>query len=74
MSGRLNVTVYHNPAALMVPIGALEMRDGKGWVRVFDRVAGEVRDREVEVGLTTLRSAEVTRGLEAGEVVVLPGA
>ena len=74
MSGRLDVTVYHNPTALMVPIDALEMRDGKGWVRVLDRVAGEVRDREVEVGLTTLRSAEVTRGLEAGEEVVLPGA
>ncbi len=73
MSSRLDVTVYHNPAALMVPIDALEKRDGRGWVRVLDRATGEVRDREVEVGLTTLRSAEVTRGLEAGEMIVLPG-
>lgn len=74
MSSTLDVAVYHNPAALMVPMDTLEMRGGKGWVRVLDRATGEVRDREVTVGLTTLRSAEVTRGLEAGEEVVLPGA
>ena len=73
MSSRLDIRVYRNPTALLVPIDALEKRGGKGRVRVLDRATGEVREREVGVGLTTLRSAEVTRGLEAGEAVVLPG-
>ncbi len=74
MSATLDITIYRNPAALMVPIDTLRMRGGKGWIRIFDRATGEVREREVEVGLTTPRSAEVTQGLEAGEEVVLPGA
>ena len=72
MSAHLDIVTYRNPAALMVPLEAVQVRGDARLVRVLDGHGREVEEREVEVGLTTLRAVEVIRGLEAGEEVVLP--
>ena len=75
MSAHVTIVVHDRPGALLVPIEAVEQRDGATWVRVIDRgTEGEgaaVEERAVELGLTTLDSVEVVEGLEAGEEIVL---
>ncbi|MDE0050714.1 MAG: HlyD family efflux transporter periplasmic adaptor subunit, partial [Rhodospirillales bacterium] len=73
MSAHVTIVVLDRPAALMVPIAAVEQRDGRTWVRVLDRATGAVEERAVELGLTTLDSVEVVEGIEAGEEIVLSG-
>ena len=73
MSAHATIVVLDRPAALMVPIAAVEQRDGRTWVRVLDRATGAVEERAVELGLTTLDSVEVVEGIEAGEEIVLSG-
>ena len=74
MSAHLHIVTYSNPSALMVPIEAVAESGGASVVRVLDEATGEVRERTVQVGLSTLGEVEVTSGLEAGEIVVLSGA
>ncbi len=71
MSAHVTIVVLDRPEALMVPIPAVERRDGETWVRVLDRATGVVEERAVKLGLTTLDSVEVVEGLEAGEEIVL---
>ena len=75
MSAHVTIVVLDRPAALLIPIEAVEQRDGGMWVRVLDRATeGEgaaVEERAVELGLTTLDSVEVVEGIEAGEEIVL---
>ena len=73
MSAHVTIVVLDRPAALMVPIAAVEQRDGRTWVRVLDRATGAVEERAVELGLTTLDSVEVVEGIEAGEEIVPSG-
>ena len=71
MSAYVTIVVHHRPAALMVPIGAVEQRgDGEAWLRVLADGGGAER-RAVELGLTTLDSVEVVKGLSPGDKVVL---
>ena len=72
MSAHVAVTVYERPAALLVPIGAVERAGGEAWLRVLDRRTGDAARRAVALGITTLDSVEVTAGLAAGEEIVLP--
>ncbi len=69
MSAHVTIVVHHRRAALLVPIGAVEQRDGTAWVRVLS--GGDAERRAVEVGLTTLDSVEVVKGLSPGDKVVL---
>lgn len=73
MTVHLRIVTYRNPSALMVPIEAVRVGGGTSRLRVLDEASGEVHEREVEIGLTTLSAVEVTGGLEAGEAVVLSG-
>ena len=73
MSAHLRIVTYRNPSALMVPIEAVRTGGGASRVRILDEASGEVRERAVEIGLTTLGAVEVTAGLDAGETVVLSG-
>lgn len=72
MSAHVAVVVYERPAALLVPIGAVERSGGEAWLRVVDRNGGAPARRTVALGITTLDSVEVTEGLAAGEEIVLP--
>ena len=73
MSAVLEVVVYDKPDALLVPIGAVQIRGDEAWLRVRDRSTGEVRRVRVEAGPTTLDAVEIVRGVEAGDEVVLSG-
>ena len=73
MSAKLRIVTYNNPKALLVPLEAVRRRGGKHWLRVLDPESGEVEDREVGIGPTTLRRVEIASGLKAGETVVLSG-
>ena len=71
MSAYVTIVVHHRPAALMVPIGAIvQDGDGEAWLRVLADGGGTER-RAVELGLTTLDSVEVVKGLSPGDKVVL---
>ena len=72
MSAHVTIVVHDRPAALLIPIDAVEQRNGGTWVRVLDRGTGAVEERAVALGLTTLDSVEVVEGIEAGEEIVLP--
>ena len=76
MSAHVTIVVHHRPAALLVPIDAVERRDGKAWLRILPAAdtadtGRTVQRRAVELGLTTLDSVEVVKGLSSGDRVVL---
>ena len=67
------VILWRDEQALRVPVGALFRGPGGGW-QLFVADAGRARLRDVEIGHINDEHAQVTRGLEAGEeVVVNPG-
>ncbi len=72
MSANLQVLVYNNPQAVLVPIGAIRTSEGRHFAFVWDPSSGERRETEVETGITTLDSVEITRGIVAGDRVAVP--
>ena len=72
MSAQLRITTYTNPKALVVPIHAVRSWSGKHHITVV-KSDGEVEQREVEIGPTTLDSVEITAGLSAGETIKVEG-
>ena len=73
MSANLEVVVYDNPDALVVPIEAVEARGGRTWLRVVDGETGTESRVEVAAGLTTLDGVEILSGLADGDEVALSG-
>ena len=71
MSANVVIVVRDEPAALLVPLAAVHGEPGKSWVRVRSKEDGTVRRVPVEVGATTLNEAEIVRGLEAGDEVIV---
>jgi len=71
MSANLQVHVYENPHALLVPIGVVRIMGKKHFVTVMDNKTGVTKDVEIETGMTTLDSVEVKKGLHPGDDVVL---
>jgi RND family efflux transporter MFP subunit len=59
--------------AIQVPATALVRADGKTAVWVFDKAAGTVSLRNVELGAADANNVQVAAGLKAGEVVVTAG-
>ena len=72
MSVDMTVVTRDVPDALLVPLDAVRRVRGAFEVLVRDRESGEVRAVAVETGITTLGEVEITRGLAAGDEVVLP--
>ena len=71
MSANLEVIVYENPEAIMIPIESVFRQGSETLVRVRDRESGAVRAVAVETGITTLDSVEIVRGLAPGDEVVI---
>jgi HlyD family secretion protein len=71
MTAILEVKVYENPSALLVPLTAVKLSGDKRFVSVRDRATGQVKAVEVETGMTTLNSVEVIKGLQAGDTVLV---
>lgn len=73
MSANVVIVVRDEPAALLVPLAAVRGEPGKNWLRVRSAEGGTVRRVSVEVGATTLNEAEIVRGVEAGDEVIVSG-
>ena len=74
MSANLEVTVYENAQALMVPVGAVINEGGKHYV-MMKTTSADGRDssrqrKPVTTGHTTLDSVEVVQGLKVGDVIL----
>ena len=72
MSCRLEIVIRNRDSALMVPIEAVERSGRSHRLRVVNPDTGMVQQREVETGLTTLDSVEITSGLAPGDEIVVP--
>lgn len=69
MSANLEVIIYEKPAALMVPVSAVQVEGEK---RFVNRMKGKKVERtEIKTGYTTLDSVEVLDGLKGGDKIVL---
>ena len=73
MSADLEIVVYEKADALLVPIEAVEIRDGRTRLRVRDRESGETRHVEVVAGVTTVDAVELVSGIAAGDEIVVSG-
>jgi len=73
MSSTLEVRVYNNPGALLVPIEAVWAEGGQKMITLKDEATEKFRDVAVETGITTLSAVEITKGLKAGDGVVTAG-
>lgn len=71
MSAILNVTVYDNPSALVVPISAVE--SGYDYAQVFKKnpQTHKFENVPVRAGVTTLEQVEVLSGLTLGDEIAL---
>ncbi len=72
MSGTANVILASKQDVLIVPNGAIRTLNGQRGVQV--RRGGETVDTAVTFGLSNDTVTEVVRGLDEGDVVVLPQA
>ena len=72
MSATLEVVVYDNKEALLVPIDAVDFLDDQPRVRVKDKARGTVRYADVVTGVTSLDSVEIVVGIEAGDEIMVP--
>ena len=71
MSANLEVIVYSNPEALMVPIEAVIVKDDGKFVKVLDKKTKQIKEVKVKTGITTLDSVEIIKGLKAGDCVIV---
>ena len=71
MSAHVTIVIYDQPEALLVPLAAVGQQNNQTWVQVVNKQTGEVEQRNVELGLTTLDSVEVLSGISIGEEVVV---
>jgi len=71
MTANLEVKVYDNPGALLVPIAAVHSKQGKNVVTLQDPSTQELKEVEVEPGITTITSVEINKGLKEGDIVVV---
>jgi len=70
MTADITIKTDSRENVLIIPEDAINMSEGKSLVRVFED--GEVKEREVEVGLIGADDmAEIISGLEEGEEVIL---
>lgn len=71
MTANVSLTTQEKEGVISIPVGAVELREGKAFVKVLS--GKETSEREVEVGATSsLGNIEITAGLAEGDVIVLP--
>ena len=73
MSASVTVVVRDEPAALLVPLAAVQGRPGNYRVRVKGKNGGAPRVVRVEAGETTAYEVEILGGLKAGDEVIVSG-
>lgn len=70
MTANMQVEIYSNPTAIMVPLSSVIHSNGSDVVLVVDE-GGAVRELEVETGHTTLSDVEILSGIEKGAVILM---
>lgn len=71
MTANMQVQVYSNPQALLVPIDAVRITPQGNFVQIRDE-KGERKEVEVETGITTMRMVEIKKGLAPDDKVIVP--
>lgn len=71
MSVDLEVVTYRNPAALMVPLNAIVIRENRPWLRIRQKGRPEIRDIQVKTGVTTIDSVEILQGIAVNDEIVV---
>jgi RND family efflux transporter MFP subunit len=69
---RVEIVAEQRPNALAVPVEAVIHEDDKSFVMVAG-ADNKAHKREVTIGLTTPKQAEIAGGLKAGEAVIVQG-
>lgn len=69
MSGDARITVGTRSQVLAIPLGAIEKKEGKYYVKVLR--ADKPESVEITVGMSTLEKVEVRSGLKVGDQVML---
>lgn len=72
MSARMTIETRSNSSAIVVPVEGVRGAPSEPTVRIRDVASGAIRDQAVVVGDTTEGGVEILRGLEAGDVLVIP--
>ncbi|MCY4304917.1 MAG: efflux RND transporter periplasmic adaptor subunit [Aestuariivita sp.] len=72
MSAQLEITVFQQQDAILIPIPAVEQFGQSTSVNIVNPETSEVEQRPVVIGRTTLNSVQVIEGLAVGELVVIP--
>lgn len=72
MTATLTFLIEKHEQVPAVPTAALEYRKGKAFVRMAAENGGEPEERMVQTGLSENSFTEITKGLAAGEVVLIP--
>ncbi|MEM1426816.1 MAG: biotin/lipoyl-binding protein, partial [Cyanobacteria bacterium P01_H01_bin.130] len=67
------VSTASKPSAVMIPIGALIVRDQDRFAFVLNPAEGTVERRQVVTGIEGLAGIEIVSGIEPGEQVVIEG-
>lgn len=71
MTCSLEVMVYENPGALLIPLPFVHTDGRDRWVFVKDMGTGEPRKVPVKTGMTTIDSVEILKGLKEGDEVMM---
>lgn len=71
MSANLDIVIYDNPEALIVPLHAVHLGPEGSRLRVRDPDTGEIREVAVETGVTTLSGVEILNGIQVGDEVMV---
>ena len=72
MSASMEIVIYENREALVVPIRAVDLSEGRPRVRVRDSPADGGRMVYVTTGITTVDSVEIHSGIAPGDQVAVP--
>ena len=72
MSADMEIVIYENDEALVVPVHAVDLSAGTPRVRVRDAATDAVRLVGVETGITTIDSVEIREGVAPGDQVLVP--
>lgn len=71
MSAKVEIAL-ENDSQIMVPIAAVNEKDGRSYVQVHDDKTAKIREVFVKTGKTTLNSVAVLAGLKVGDKIVVP--